>query len=286
MAYVAFDLDNTLGFFEITNQLAHLWCPVPQMGISDELCKKLKLARTMFADQLLNNRMLLITILRPSLTAIIPQLLHAKHKGSLRSVVIYSNTGSKYSMELAKYLIETRFNCPGFFSLMVDRSSPLRVTDYSRQALADNIGGPEKTFYTLQQLFKRATGESKGPSPHKVIFIDDLIPKHKLEEEEINGLNYIVPTAFYPMVTQLQKDRIVLIALYCIEKAGLMQDKEYLSSGFCNQTIGSHKINGFIDIYQYVFKQIRLIKTLNNKWVSDTDDLKNNIKRCLNNIKG
>ena len=88
MAYVAFDLDATLGFFELTNPFAHFWSPNylenpeqsavnKRLDISPRLKAKLARVRTTFANSLLRNPHLLDIVLRPNLDAILTQLLAA-----------------------------------------------------------------------------------------------------------------------------------------------------------------------------------------------------------------
>jgi len=97
MAYVAFDLDNTLGFFELTNPLAFLWSPDflenpeqsainHRLEISTSLNNKLKKARTTFANSLLEDSSILSIIIRPNIDAIITPLLK---KNNLKTMIIY-----------------------------------------------------------------------------------------------------------------------------------------------------------------------------------------------------
>jgi hypothetical protein len=140
MAYVAFDLDATLGFFEITNPLAFLWSPDwlenpeqsalnGRLTLSHGLRVKLSRARIAFANALFANKELLNIVLRPNLDAFFPHLIQAKKAKKVKSIIIYSNTSVTYSMELAKALIEKKFRAPRLFSLMADHWNPLRSAD-------------------------------------------------------------------------------------------------------------------------------------------------------------
>ena len=185
MAHIAFDLDNTLGFFGLTNKLGHFWSketisnpeqPTP-VKISRKLEIQLARARELFAKLLLKDDNILFTVLRPNLDSMIIPLLEAKRKRKLRAVIIYSNTGSDYSMELAKYLIEERYKCRGFFDLMANHWHPLRTYDH-RDSVPGKYVEPRKTIQTLQKLFKRATYDEEPTPLNKILFVDDREPKH------------------------------------------------------------------------------------------------------------
>ena len=278
MAYVAFDLDNTLGFFELTNSFAFLWspdflenpeqsAPNAQLEISSTLNKKLTKARETFAAELLKDPQLLSTVLRTNLDDMILPLLKADVKG----VIIYSNTGVTYSMELAKYLIEHKYNCPGFIKLMADHWHPLRVADRPRYVPEGRYVQPEKTIKTLQLLFRSATGVA--PPPSDILFVDDRTPKHKLEAQEAEGLTYIVPKAFYPTISNDQRRRILFVAFESLQRCGVFNE-EYMASGFCNRNIPYHhtkklKIDGFPALLGFVWKQVLGIE--NHVWTEDKD---------------
>ena len=299
MAYVAFDLDNTLGFFELTNPLAFLWSPdflenpeqsAPngRLDLTAKLHVKLKKARNNFANNLLADPALLSLVLRPNLDVIFPPLIQAKKAGKLKAIIIYSNTGVTYSMELAKYLIEKKYKMPGLISLMADHWHPLRVADRPRYVPEGRYVQPEKTIKTLHHLFKAATGQ-KGPiAVNKIMFMDDRNPKHKLQEQEAEGLTYIVPTAFHPYITDYQKRAILFLALESMDKCGLLGDADYLSSGFCNRKIPYdhvkiHAIHGFPALFSYVWEKIEGVES--GRWTPDTLALESQIFKYLDHVK-
>jgi len=299
MAYVAFDLDNTLGFFELTNPLAFLWSPDflenpeqsavnQRLEISSKLNTKLKRARATFADSLLNDSDLLSLVIRPNIDAILVPLL--KNKKKLKAVIIYSNTGVTYSMELAKYLIEKKFRAPGLISLMADHWHPLRVADRPRYVPEGRYVQPEKTIKTLQLLFRTALGTKKVVPVNKIMFVDDRNPKHKLEAQEAEGLTYIVPTAFFPVrFTDYQKRFKLFLTLEALDREGLLSDEEYLSSGFCNRIIPydytkRHPVSGFPSLYNYVWDKVMEVKLSKNTWAPDTISLEGQVEHYLQNI--
>ena len=299
MAYVAFDLDNTLGFFELTNPMAFLWSPdflenpeqsAPngRLELSAAIHNKLKRARQHFANSLLKDPELLALVLRPNLDVVIPQLIHAKKAKKLKATIIYSNTGVTYSMELAKYLIEKKYKTPNFISLMADNWHPLRVADRPRYVPEGRYVQPEKTIKTLQILFKAATGETSIAPPNKIMFVDDRHPKHKLQYQESEGLTYVVPTGFFPRVTEYHKRSLLFLALDALHSADLLSDDAYLTSGFCHRKIVlspvNHKqVNGFPDLFAHVWSAIRRVES--NRWEPDTIRLEQAVHRFLKEIK-
>ena len=297
MAYVAFDLDATLGFFEITNPLAFFWSPDwlenpeqsalnGRLTLSHGLRVKLSRARIAFANALFANKELLDIVLRPNLDAFFPQLIKAKKAKRVKSIIIYSNTSVTYSMELAKMLIEKKFRAPRLFSLMADHWSPLRDADRPRVDPGRYVQ-PEKTITTLKVLFQRATKSAvTNLSPDKIMFMDDRHPKHKLEAQEKEGLKYIVPSAFYPQFTERQKKNIIFLALKALDEQGVISDTDYLSSGFCNRVIPYNngmrqKVSGFVDLFKYVWERMVDVKCPDDPWVPDTADLESQVDAFL-----
>jgi hypothetical protein len=261
-----------LGFFEVTNALANLWSPDcienPEQSrinspikISTSLRNTLKKVRRTFADSLLEDAHLLSTILRPNLDELILPLLEPKR---VKTVIIYSNTGVTYSTELAKYLIETKYAAPQLFSLQADAWHPLRTADR----------GPilSKRIETLQLLFQQSTGTTQPIPLKNIVFVDDLIPKHTLKEQEKDGLRYVVPTKFVPSITAEDKELILLLAWSALEKHGLFNNREYLNSPFFHRKIPYehtkfHTIDGVIELFDYVMSRMESVK--GGQWKPD-----------------
>ena len=296
MAYVAFDLDATLGFFELTNPFAHFWSPNylenpeqsavnKRLELSPRLKAKLARVRTTFANSLLRNPHLLDIVLRPNLDAILTQLLAAKKANKLKSVIIYSNTSVTYSMELGKYLIEHKFKSPNLISFMADHWHPLRTADRPGPIVVGKYVQPEKTLKTVQLLFRTASRST--PTADKILFVDDRNPKHKLEEQEKDGLKYIVCKAFYPNFTIEDRDLLLFLALEAIQRGGLLSDTEYLSE-FCSRTIPynytkRHRVNTFPDLYAYVARRVYAVES-SPPWQPDTDSLREEVRSFLKKI--
>ena len=193
-------------------------------------------------------------------------------------------------MELAKYLIENKVKSPDLISLMADHWHPLRTADRPRYVPEGMYVQPEKTIKTLMLLFRTATGGKKTiPPGNKILFVDDRNPKHKLEAQEKDGLTYIVPTAFYPKCNDYQKRFIMFLALEALDREGLLSDKEYLKSGFCNRIIPyehtkKYPVSGFPSLFKYVWDRVMEVKSTHIDWVDDTILLSNQVKYYLDNI--
>jgi hypothetical protein len=299
MAYVAFDLDNTLGFFEITNKFAFLWSPSfldnPEhsivnrpLNLPSSLSQQLKRARQIFVDKLLEDKDILNTIIRPNIDSLILPLLEAKKKGKLKTIIIYSNTGVSYSLELAKAILEKKYGTE-IFSLLADHWHPLRAADHKDHRPGHYVE-PYKTIQTLTLLFKSATKE-KANIPYKnILFVDDRMPKHTLQVQEVEGLTYLVPTHFVPKITHLQKDYLLFLAWMSLEEAGLLRNPDYFRSGFCTRNIPYeitkvYTIRGFPDLLAYVFQSVEHVKGSVRAWVPDTASLKAKMTRFLKQVR-
>jgi hypothetical protein len=306
--YVAFDLDNTLGFFELTNPLAYLWSPEflrnPEQSapnsplqVSKKLRIKLQKARKTFVELLAKKEELLWLILRPNLPALMDHLVAAWRAGRVRAVVIYSNTSVSYSMELGAALIEKAFGAPGLFRLAADHWSPLRAADRTAPPAADPNAyvEPLKTVETLRVLLRKAVAGASGsaasaaasrssskPIPlKKVMFVDDRRPKHALAAQEEEGLTYLVPSHYRPSaasVPLIRRQQIFALAIEAMNLAGLLYDKEYLESGFCHRDIPYnwtkiHHVRGVNDLLHWVWSEIVGVRLPREGWREDTAEL-------------
>lgn len=289
MAYVAFDLDSTLGFFELTNPFAYFWSPDwlenleqarpnPPLKLSQRLLAKLKRARGKFANGLLERPHLLNLVLRPNVETLIKPLLKLRREGKLRSVIIYSNTSVTYSMELAKMLIERRFRCPGLIQLCADHWHPSRGADHPERLSPFKYTEPAKRLDTLQRLFREATGGTRVPRPDQILFVDDRRPKHDLTAAEPAGLTYVVPEPYRPKLSLDHRKEMLALALSALDSVGLLADQEYLASGICHRKIPYHftkilEIRGFPDLFREVFQDVMAASSARQEWQPDTADL-------------
>ena len=121
MALIAFDLDNTLGYFSHVG----IWGDMfsidtlensfnlalnPKFQISPALKQKLLRAERMYMNEILNSPTVLQSVLRPNLDMMIKPLIKAKKQGKVRAICIYSNTWNTFTVYLGKFLIEKLYN--------------------------------------------------------------------------------------------------------------------------------------------------------------------------------
>ena len=292
MAYVAFDLDRTLGFFECISPLAFLWSKdflfnpehlrVNQnIRISRKLDTQLARARETFARSLLADPDLFYRVIRPDLGEIITPL---RKPNVLKAAIIYSNTGVSYSVELAKFLIEMKYKVPVFFSLTADNWHPLRTDDF-----IDKYTEPKKTIGTLQKLFRRAAARRTDIPLKNILFVDDRIPKHDLAAQEKDGLTYMNITPYVPSISNKQLDEILFLAVAALDKHGLLRSSEYLDSPFCNRNVPydhtkQFSIHGFRELLSFVKQSMYHAKDKPTNWRRGTPYIKKVLSTYLENI--
>jgi len=117
MSLVAFDLDNTLGFFDVVGPWGEFFSvdllensvntlKNPGQIFSPTLKRRLRKVEAAVLKAIRGNPEILEMIIRPNLDALLLPIIQAKRKGKVTAVCIYSNTPNTYSMYLAKALIE------------------------------------------------------------------------------------------------------------------------------------------------------------------------------------
>jgi hypothetical protein len=284
-AYIAFDLDNTLGYFDIIAPLAFFWSPEflsnpdqakynAPLRISNGLKGKLKRARDRFASALLRRTDLLEKILRPNLNTLIDPIVSTRYLRKVKAVVIYSNTTNYYKMELAKALIEREFKAPGLFSLVADIYHPLRGADHVEERPERHYIEPLKTYASLHELLQEAADTSAAIHPHQVAFIDDRKVLHELIKETPAGLLYIQPTSFFAAFSKKERQQIMQMALEAMQQVGLLNDVEYMRSGICNRIVAYEqfplkKLRGFPDVLSYVWSKMMEVPNPRAPWCND-----------------
>jgi hypothetical protein len=272
-AYVAFDMDNTLGFMEIVAPIGRFFSyeflsnpeEAPHnapLQLSSRLRSLLSRAQRMFAAELLNRPELLDTVLRPNIDSLIEPILKAKKRGVPVTVIIYSNTGSCFCTHLMKLLLESRYKAPGLIKSRVDVFHPLRAkeTPAAPSAAPGSFRNPDKTFPVLARLLQSAARTSAPIHPESVVFIDDRDPLHRLTEVIPEGLTYIKPVQFSPRLRRGQRDEIFGIALEIMDRIGLFSDMEYMHSGICFRRVrygGEMRVlRGFPDLFSFVWESM------------------------------
>ena len=298
MACVAFDLDETIGNFELFWYLASFWS-VDYMNTieqrngrepfipSPSLRTTLDRVKETFANYILQDKDILDLIIRPNIGELLGPLLAAKRSRHLKTMVIYSNTGVSYTIELAQYLLQNMFKTPKLFSVVADWWSPLRSADKAKVR-----GGiiMHKRMETLQKLFQKALKTKKSIPLGNILFIDDRSPRHTLVQQIPGGLSYLVPTPFRPDFSAKQKEYLLFMAFAAMEKHGLLENAEYTASPFCHRTIRlSHPLEKDIriDSLQQLFTAVThcVMSVQGTPWKSDSAALRKGVRDFLQNVK-
>ena len=285
MSLIAFDLDNTLGYFFHIG----IWSDFfsvdtiensfnreinPGLRLSTRLKSKLREAEALYIEKLLASPRIMKTVLRPNLDEMIRPLI--KHKRQIEAVVIYSNTWNSFTPHIGKALIESVYKCPGLFDCVVDATHPIRRHDWKR--VEDDQ--PLKTFKVLKDIFAKLCNV-KGPiEPEDILFVDEREEKHHLEKEA--GLTYLKPTVFSPKLTSPERREIYKIGLDVLEETGLLEDEEYLISPvfFCKKYTSTKKTASVKGIEQLLKMAGKKLLSEGREGVRFRDDSRE-IRECI-----
>ena len=281
MAYLGFDLDETLGSFGTVNLFLYFLDPFSYYTFQGqypdavppvpELNTKLQNAFHLFAECLLKKEPAL-GILRPGIVEICQRVLELKNKGDVKSVVIYSNNGNHTSLLLAAKMIEIALERPGgLFCNFVSWFHPLRSQDVDESLKNDfppsevpwlyntkiaageldtrRIGRALKSMRVLKEAFMTGDCENKNenkPTNESIYFFDDLL--HKNIFKAIGVKNYF-------LVTKFQKEQefapILDCFIYAMKESLLADDPQYYSYIHNMFTIPKTNLD---DIVQYIIQ--------------------------------
>ena len=297
MALVAFDLDNTLGFFYHIGIWADFFSVEtventfnqkinPSFWISDSVERSMRRAQKVFIEKLLRQPDLLNLILRPNLDAMILPLIKAKKQGIVRAICIYSNSWNPFVLQVAKELIETIYKCKGFFDCLVDASHPIRAYDWT----LEKHGEPSKNLITLKKIFRNLCNV-KGPiDPEDILFLDDREPKHDLAKLESKGLVYLKPTKFDPALTDRDRKKIFMLGIDVLDDCDLLEDSEYLDSDVfhCkkyNTSTDLKKISNIYDLLEMAEKKLKSEGVDGKLFNNDTKYILKTIKYFLSRTR-
>lgn len=296
MALVAFDLDNTLGYFSHVGvwadffSLENLENPFnlslnPKFKLSKELREKLRGAEKLYIKKILESELIVKSILRPNLDAMILPLIAAKKQGKIRAICIYSNTWNTFTPGLGKALIETLYNCENLFDCVVDASHPIRAADWSNRLQGNQI----KTFQVLKSIFRQLCGVKGSIKESDVLFVDERLEKHAISSSESKGLIYLKPTEYLPKLQMSLLKKVFNIGIEVLEESGLFKDTHYLESDVfhCIKFGPWDKINIYIpvqnifELIQIAEENLRASALVGHDFVDDTDDIIQCINRFL-----
>jgi len=297
MACVAFDLDETIGNFRAVMHLANLWS-IDALNASDQrggpkfipspsLRTLLERVKDTFATYLFRDKETLNLIIRPNIGELLEPLLEAKRERHLKTMIIYSNTGVTYTVDLAERLLEQMFNTTNLFSVKADWWHPLRTAD--KTVVSDGII-MHKRIETLQLLFQKGLKSKKKIPLGNILFVDDRVPRHTLIQQVPEGLTYLVPTAFQPPIPVKQKEYLLFMAFAAMQQHGLFENKEYLDSRFCHRKIHLSYPEGTavqIDTLPELFGAVgKLVLAAEGEpWKSDSAALRKGVRDFLKQIK-
>ena len=173
-AYVAFDLDETIGSFntcQIISHFLYFYTPYPELNEALE-----KTGRRFIECLLEKQRTVPNFILRPSILHIMEILATQFDLGRVAKVAIYSNNSNMNMLRIAKEMIELHLRKPGFIEMIVDRNHPIRADDRALSAAGSPV--PIKSASVLQQIF---FGRGPVPGNAEFFFFDDLVHQNILD---------------------------------------------------------------------------------------------------------
>jgi hypothetical protein len=172
MAYIGFDLDETLGRFAVVYYHVTYLSPLKSYYESSEILNKLPPESSEELKQQMESALNLFVkkiaekeaagglgFLRPSILPIAQRLWQLQQEGKVKGVVIYSNNGNLGLLHFAARLIETIAKTPGLFCDFIHWYHPIRR--YKREDEEENVleidesrpGSGKKTVRTLYNIF-------------------------------------------------------------------------------------------------------------------------------------
>ena len=188
MAYIGFDLDETLGRFSVPEFHTYFLNPKEALYESqwsgrhgrpkfeeppypDSLKQMLDQAFELFVDCLVEKEKQGLGLLRPGIVEMARtlHLLKQTTPPQVKSVVIYSNNGNMALLKLAGKMIERLANAPGLFCNYINWFHPSR----EGEVVYGDPGKGNKTIQVLLEAFQTGSCSSEEPRIENVYFFDD-----------------------------------------------------------------------------------------------------------------
>jgi len=173
-AYIAFDLDETIGSFttcQVISQFLYIDTQYPEVN------EALEKTGRRFIQYLLEKQGTVPNfILRPSILRIMEILATHFDLGRVAKVAIYSNNSNVNMLRIAKEMIELHLRKPGFIDTIIHRTHPIRANDVALTAAGSPV--PIKSASVLQQIF---FGRGPVPPNAEFFFFDDLVHQNILD---------------------------------------------------------------------------------------------------------
>lgn len=241
MAYIGFDLDETLGRFSVAHYSSLFLLPsegiyqspysglygspkIPEpMPISGNLRAKIQSAFDLFVDCLVKKEKQPqpLGLIRPVMIPIVRRLYELKQRGDVKAVVIYSNNGNLALLHLAAKMLEKLADAPGLFCNFIHWYHPSRGSE----AVYRRPGEATKTLPTLLKAFR-----SEGCLPkdemidvNKVYFFDDLYPPHANLRNNLQERYFQIA----PYKYDADPNEVFTCFKTAFETVGLDKDPEY-----------------------------------------------------------
>ncbi len=182
MAYVGFDLDETLGRFTVVYWHVMFLTPLKSYyesegmrvfdgktvvyirppECSEDLKERMDIALNLFVKKIAEQEKAgSLGFLRPSIIPIAKRLWDLQQKGKVKGVVIYSNNGNLGLLHFAAQLIETIAETPCLFCDFIHWYHPLRRYQ-EVEVDEEHPGSGKKTMRTLYNIFKIGPCKKKG----------------------------------------------------------------------------------------------------------------------------
>ena len=263
MAYVGFDLDETLGRFSVlhpytmflqphTVMYQGVWSgiygttkykePIP---LSAALEEKVNQAFKIFLDCLIEKEKVRPSgLLRPGIVDIAKRLYALQHTTpqAVKGVCIYSNNGNLALLQIAGKMIEKLANAPNLFCNYVHWFHPLRRYEIE----FGHAGAGAKTTRVLQQIFQLCFPGDPIPV-ERLYFFDDLI--------HYNLQSNLVSRYFQVPAYKFDADPAPLDECFktAMEATNLVNDPEYF------QYISLLRLTSMEAIQQYIQRDLKSI---------------------------
>jgi hypothetical protein len=198
MAYVGFDLDETLGHFSSLHyHIYYLYFHKshyqsggrgPEPELSNDLRNRFETALNLFVEKLAGPEAAgLLGFLRPSILQIAQRLWILKQIGKVKGVLLYSNNGNLGMLHFAAKLIERIAGTPGLFCDFIHLYHPMRH------------GSSIKSTSILREAFRNGPCSRAGEVPENFVenlyFFDDI--PHSSIVEDIGERYFLVPPYVY-----------------------------------------------------------------------------------------
>ncbi len=266
MAYVGFDLDETLGRFTVVYWHVMFLTPLKSYyesegmrvydgktveyirppECSEDLKERMDTALNLFVKKIAEEEKAgRLGFLRPSILPIAKRLWDLQQKGKVKGVVIYSNNGNLGLLHFAAQLIETIAETPRLFCDFIHWYHPLRR--YGEvEVNEDRPGSGMKTVRTLYNIFTMGPCSGKGAPESFEDFKNNLYFFDDADHSNISGTigkqryfqnpKYIYDVPNYEFINQAFTE--------AFSESGLYNNDEY--EAYAKPLLGSTAILGKI----------------------------------------